>query len=443
MKVFVSQEVQQPAFFTRERIAVYSSALLVAQIVVIGVWVTSCWLLHNRNVPPPGLDFRVFWSASFISIHQGAIAAFNSDLLLAIENTLLQGTGIESACAPWIYPPPFQLLIFPLAILPYPASYALFCCISIACCLLACAPLMKSRPLPWAVFIAFPGIWVAIIHGQNSLITLALAAGALGLLEKRPVAAGVCAGLLVIKPQLAPVFPLLFLFGRNFKALVAAGVTAALLCLVSGLIFGAPLWLRFFEMASWFNSAVQNNYARLWDAMPTVFAIARHSGASIGVAYALHAFVALGSLLFTISIWLRKPHSSLANAAAVTTALLVPTYLLYYDLAWLLLPILYLAADFRTSPRTARAEYVVVTLAWLAPLASLITWFMPFKSRWAAVVLIALMVIIVHRFLREIRVQSITGPASPASGHDTELQRRSASCRRHCVDDLDADLFRP
>lgn len=313
---------------------------------------------------------------------------------------------MESPCALWVYPPPFQLLIFPLAILPYPAAYALFCCASIACCLLACAPMMKSRPLPGATVIAFPGIWVATIHGQNSLITLALAAGALGLLEKRPIAAGVCAGLLVIKPQLAPIFPLLFLLGRNFKAFFAAAVTAAVLCLVSGMVFGMPLWLRFFEMASWFNSAVQNNYASLWDAMPTVFAIARHSGASIGVAYALHAFVALGSLLFTITIWLRKPHSSLAKAAAVTSALLIPIYLLYYDLAWLLLPILYLAEDLRKSPRPARVEYVVSALAWLAPLASLITWFMPFKSRWAVVLLIGLMVIIAHRFLQETRVRA-------------------------------------
>ncbi|CAM2176824.1 DUF2029 domain-containing protein [Paraburkholderia sacchari] len=406
MKAIVSREVQQSAFFTRERIAVYSSALLVGQLVVIGVWVVSCWLLHSRNVPPPGLDFRVFWSASFISIHQGAIAAFNPDLLQAVENTLLQGTGMESPCALWVYPPPFQLLIFPLAILPYPVAYALFCCASIACCLLACAPMMKSRPLPWATVIAFPGIWVATVHGQNSLITLALAAGALGLLEKRPIAAGVCAGLLVIKPQLAPIFPLLFLLSRNFKAFFAAAVTAALLCLVTGIVFGMPLWLRFFEMAAWFNSAVQNNYANLWDAMPTVFAIARHSGASIGVAYALHAFVALGSLLFTITIWLRKPHSSLAKAAAVTTALLIPIYLLYYDLAWLLLVILYLADDLRQSPRPARVEYVVAALAWLAPLASLITWFMPFKSRWAVVLLVVLMAVIARRFLQEIRVRS-------------------------------------
>ncbi len=273
---------------------------------------------------------------------------------------------------------------------------------------------MKSSPLPWSTIIAFPGIWVAAIHGQNSLITLALAAGTLGLLEKQPVAAGVCAGLLVIKPQLAPIFPLLFLFGRNFKALSAAALTAAFLCLVSEIIFGIPLWIRFFEMATQFNSAVQNNWADLWDAMPTVFVIVRHLGGGIGIAYTLHAVVALGSLAFTILLWRRKPHSSLANAAAATTALLIPTYLLYYDLAWLLLPILYLAADSKKSLRATRVEHVIIVLAWLAPLASLITWFMPFKSRWAVIVLIALMVLIARRFFQEARVEPRHATGLPA-----------------------------
>jgi hypothetical protein len=398
LHAIIEQSARLSSFMTRERVVAYSRAALVGQLVAISLWVASCWLLHHRNVPPPGIDFRVFWSASFVSLHQGAMATFNPDILRAAESTLLHGTPLDGTFAPWVYPPTFEIFIYPLALLPYPFAYALFSFVSLACCLVACAPLMKDKPLPWVTVIAFPGIWVTMLHGQNSLLTFALAAAALRLRDRRPIVAGACAGLLFVKPQLAPIFPLLFLVGRHYKAFAACVAAATLLCLVSVAAFGTSLWLRFFETASLFKAAVLlNNGDHIWNSMPTVFAIARQSGLRAGPAYVIHALVALSALACTVWIWFRKPLSQSANAAAITTALLIPPYLLYYDLSWLLLPVIYICIDIKKQDPASRWRYAAVGIAWSLPLASFFIGIWTSGPQWSALALPVLLIAISHR----------------------------------------------
>jgi hypothetical protein len=368
------------------------------QLLAIGAWIVSYGLLHIREIPPPGIDFRVFWSASYVTLHSGAHAAFDQHALYAAESMLLDGSGLQALYLPWVYPPTFQLLISPLALFPYLGAYALFCCLGIALCLLACAPFMKSKPMPWTALVAFPGIWVTTLHGQNSLITLAFAAGALGLLRSKPVLAGVCAGLLVVKPQLAVVFPLLFLCGRHFVAFAAAVATAALLGAASLLAFGAPLWMDFFHASSAFNAAIlERNGGGIWRALPTVFALLRSLGASQTLAYAIHGVVALSGLVATALLWVRQPLSRLSCAAAVVVALMIPPYLGYYELSWLILPILFLCSDFQMRDGQAPYEYVAVVFAWLAPLVSYLIVVLSHASAWCALIAPFMLLVLLRR----------------------------------------------
>lgn len=355
-----------------KRIVLYSAVLLACQLLVLGGWAVR-WMVHEPGVPPMGVDFRVFWSASYLALHDSALAAFDPIRLGAIEDTLFAGYY-----APWIYPPTFQLLVYPLALLPYAVSYACFCVIGIACLLWACAPALKRSTLPWIVAAAFPGIWIATAHGQNALLTAALAAGALGLLERRPWLAGVCAGMLVIKPQLAVLFPLLFVCGRHFRALGAMAVTAFSFIALSTLVFGIPLWMRFFEVAAWFNAHVVNDASsEVLRTMPSVFALVRRLGGSLPLAYLLHAGVALPVVLATLVLWARRARFEVRAATAIIATLLVQPYVLYYDLAWLLLPIIYLCTTQTPRREQSRIERTIIALAWCLPLLSLLPTFFP------------------------------------------------------------------
>ena len=350
---------------TRGRIAHYCGALLIYQMLAIGLWAASCWIYHVHNVPPLGVDFRVFWSTSFLSMHNGVAAPFSHALLDNVERSIAPPNF-----GPWIYPPTFQLVIYPVALLPFPVAYGIFACLSVIGATFACKFALKSDSMPWLAIAAFPGVWICLVYGQNSLLTLALAAGALGLLNRRPALAGVCAGMLVMKPQLALVFPVLFVCGRHYRAFGAAAVTAILFCAVSTIAFGSQQWLRFAEAASWFQSLLFiRNVGNLWNAMPTVLAISLRYGLNLGFAFAIHAAVALCALVVTIRIWIREPISQLGNAAAVITAILIQPYLVYYDLAWLLIPIICLSNDFMERGGR-RWHYAFIALAWVIPLAS-------------------------------------------------------------------------
>ena len=76
-------------WLSRERLVLYSAAILLFQLALLGIWASSCWVLHLPGVPPPGIDFRVFWSASFVSLHSGPLAAFDLHQMFAAEARLL------------------------------------------------------------------------------------------------------------------------------------------------------------------------------------------------------------------------------------------------------------------------------------------------------------------------------------------------------------------
>lgn len=395
-------------FLSRERLVIYSAAVLVMQLIQIGVWAFASWALHLRYVPPLGLDFRVFWSASFVSLHSGMISAFNPDLMAAVEAHLYDGTNFADSghFAPWVYPPPFHSLILPLALLPYAVSYTVYCCTCIAIVLSACRSAMTSKALPWVTTIAFPGIWVATIHGQNSLITLSLAATSLALIKPRPVLAGVCAGaLLALKPQLGLLLPLFFLCGRQFRAVAAAAATVAIICIASAFTFGFPLWVKFFETLSWFNSAIlAHNSADLWRAMPTIYAIARSLGANLHSAYAIHFLVVVPLLVATAILWSKQPGSGLSSAAAVVATLTATPYLIQYDLVWLLLPVLYLCEDFQKTGHRSFWESTIVALVWFLPIPAFIGILMG-RTEWGGVLLPVLLLTILIRALSEHRAR--------------------------------------
>ncbi|MEX3983352.1 glycosyltransferase family 87 protein [Paraburkholderia sp. EG287A] len=396
---------QQP-WLSRDRIRLYSAALFILQAALIGIWAVCYWGLHKEGVPLPGSDFRVFWCASEVSLRHGAAAAFDNQRLLACEASLQAGTPLADMFGPWIYPPTFQLLVYPLASLPYAASYALFLGIGVAGCLLACMPLMRQNTLPWATVVAFPGIWVTMVYGQNSLLTLALAAGALGILETAPILAGICAGMLVIKPQLGILFPLFFLCGRHYRACAATILTATVLSAASAALFGWSLWIKFFQAAAWFQDvALVQGEGHLWRAMPTVFAFLRAAGVGAGAAYSIHIAIALAAVLATSMAWARRMNRELLAAAAIVTTLMIQPYLVYYDLAWLLLPIVCICAHANarhSSTSLSAMDYAFVTLAWFTPLLSFLSICNTTATHsWAAFLLPAWLVLILIRASRD------------------------------------------
>ena len=67
---------------------------------------------------------------------------------------------------------------------------------------------MHRRPALAPPRLAFPAVLINIGHGQNGLLTAALLGGALAMLDRRPIVAGILFGLLAYKPQFGLMIPL-------------------------------------------------------------------------------------------------------------------------------------------------------------------------------------------------------------------------------------------
>jgi len=358
------------------------------------------WSTFARSGPPQagfGVDFSVYWSAAAVALQHGPAAVFNQDLMMSVERTVRSGKLFAGTSGPWLYPPTFLLFLLPLGIGSLNVALSAFSFVGTAAYLRSMWAIV--RPVGHLALIpmaAFPGFWLALCYGQNSLLTAAAAAAALASMPTRPILAGIFIGLLGVKPQLGLVFPLVLICSRQWRCFASAAACSVLLWGVSAVALGGDLVPAWLHTASWFRQTWIEHNPELLNAMPTIYATARRAGASAPWAYWLQAAVAVAACTVTAWLWGGRARHELKAAALCCCTLLVQPYLLYYDLAWLAIPIAFLGMDLcRHSAR--RFEWLLLVVAWTMPLQSVAARVIPEMGHWTPAVLALLLSMIVYR----------------------------------------------
>ncbi|CAG2140167.1 hypothetical protein LMG31506_02207 [Cupriavidus yeoncheonensis] len=353
-------------WLTSKRLVFYPAAMLLAQI--LGV----CILLYLHRYAPgdEGMafssDFRVFWSASHLALEGRGVDAYDINKLFPVLQGVDPALVQIRAWFYWFYPPTFLLVILPLAILPYLLSYAIFTLGTLFCYAAMLASFAKPHRIGLLI-LAFPPTVVAAYNGQNSFLTATLAGCGLMLLERRPVVAGVCIGLLALKPHLAILFPIALLFAHAWKAMLAAAVTALCLAVTSLLAFGTDTAFAFMNSIGIARQLATEGALPL-EKMPTIFSAARLMGASTSLANGIHFSVALFGMLAVVVVW-RKPQPMYLRASVlVLSSLLVSPHMFDYDLTWLALPIAWMGVH-GLERGWRRGERELLVAAWISPLA--------------------------------------------------------------------------
>jgi alpha-1,2-mannosyltransferase len=359
------------SILTAERAALYSVAMLVLYAVFFAVWVRVSDGFTAGDLPKPGVDFSVFWSASHAMLNGPAWQVYDYSHFERIQNALFHYP--RGRFLPWLYPPTFLLLVRPLALVPPVVAYFLF--IGVSALLFGFATLAVSRLASsiggsrraWLVVAASPCVFVAAVVGQNSLLTAALAALAVHWLARHPARAGLCIGLLAIKPQLAVLFPFVLIAARAWRVFGFAAITAVLFGTLSVLASGTqslPLFLAGTKLA---REIVLEHGLDYWIASPTPFAVFRQAGVSVGAAYVAEACVALIAIAAACRVW-RLTHDVRLRAASLSIATLIANpYVWHYELAWSGIAIVCLTA-IGLDKGWRRGEQPLLVLAWLLPL---------------------------------------------------------------------------
>lgn len=345
-----------------------------AAVIVIGIEVALGFIVvggYKHFVPAaPGLsneqgyhfghDFLVYYSAARLALNGNADDAYVIQRIEAVEEAVVH---LDHVAAPWVYPPTFLLFVLPFGLLPYIASYAAWCATNLAAGAIAGLGIIKRWWLPFTA-VLFPGAWMNLYAGQNGGLSAALLLGGIGLLDRFPVAAGILFGLLSYKPQFGLLIPMALIAGRKWSCFASATASVIGLALVSYIAFGATPWAMFLSnyQTDWL---AQSDI--FWVKSVTVYPMARLAGLGPTTATSLQFLSAVAAACIVLFVW-RRRFSVEARAAALTFGTLLTTpRALIYDLALLLVPVLFLVA--RASRHGTLQDWIFLALLWISPVA--------------------------------------------------------------------------
>ena len=329
-------------------------------------------LVGNQTLDPTrglsrrdlGHDFLAFHTAAaFVRDGRGR-QLYDLDAVAAAERATAAANGISLGTdfGPWWNPPAYAVALAPLARLPYPVALDVWWAINgtaIAIAVLLLGRIARSGGasawlVPLLVVISMPCVQ-AVSHGQNTGTSLLLLTVVVTLWRaNRAVLAGLVAGLLFYKPQLAAVVATVLVIDLGWPAAAGLVLAGAALLLVTVVALPGSLgdWVHQLP-ANVRHMQVERPY--LWDRHVTLKAFWRLllQGKSTGDARPLTTALT-GATVAAVAVGLgwaalrarrdAARRDRLIAATVCATPLLMPFYF-DYDLLLLAVPLTLYAVD--------------------------------------------------------------------------------------------------
>jgi hypothetical protein len=359
-------------WLTRERIRLVATVLLLASAAGFLFLVITAHGVIDRQGRPLGTDFSNVYAAGTYALDGNAAAAFDPPQQFEREQAIF---GRDTQFYGWHYPPFFLFVAAALAWLPYGIALAVWQAVTLALYLLVMRRIVVASPgvtsrgdYLWLLLsLAFPAVLINIGHGQNGFLTAALMGGALVVLDRRPIAAGILFGLLVYKPQYGLLIPLVLAVSGRWKCFAAAAITVVLLALATTLVFGTSVWHAFLASTEFTRTVVLEQGNTGWYKIQSVFAWARMWGAPIPLAYTLQGVTILAIGAALISLWRSAAPDALKAAGLCVAAILATPYSFDYDMMMLAPAIGFVAMD-GFARNFGPWEKTMLAVLWLVPL---------------------------------------------------------------------------
>jgi hypothetical protein len=221
----------------------------------------------------------------------------------------------------------FLLIVLPLSILPFIASWIVFETVTLAGYV---AVLRRIAPAPLGLWLAitFPAVIINFMCGQNGFLTTALIGGGLLLLDQWPLLAGFLFGLMAYKPQFAVLIPLALIVARRWRALIATAISTILFAAASLAVFGAPAWRAFVGSIAFTQKIVLERGGINFPTLQSIFGAIRMWGGSVEVAYVFQAVVAIYAASAVVWVWQTRRPFALKAATLAVGSLMVSPYVL-------------------------------------------------------------------------------------------------------------------
>jgi len=315
-----------------------------------------------------GGDFIGFWNAAHRVRHGEIAAIYDPDTWHRILSTTTGSVSLS-----WFVYPPFTLFgLWPLGDMTYNEAVLAWSLVPLASYFALIVLLAKrsglgvganpacenswSRKQAYAVLIAFslPFLSANLFSGQTGTLIAVFLLGAAYFWPTRPVLAGICIGLLAIKPQMGLLMPFVLMASGQWRIVAAAATTVLSLIVLSTIWLGAAIWTDYFRMTLLFGQFIGGGYDQIRQLALGPYVSLQGAGMPAALAGFFHVVVSIAVLAAIIqAFWRGKLNQQemgkdgrldLRLALLAAGMLLVTPYSLSYDTPLLMLSVIPLLA---------------------------------------------------------------------------------------------------
>jgi alpha-1,2-mannosyltransferase len=316
--------LREADWLTADRVTAFTRVFL---LLFIGCIAIIPWAAPTMDV---GHDFAAFWTAAKLALEGRAGDAYGDAGRAAVAALFGQKTY-----APFFYPPTSLLFWLPFALVSFATAAVVWVVATSAAYAAAVRAVLRGGSVVPAL--AFPGVWVCALFGQNSLFSAALFGGATATLDRYPVIAGALLGCFSYKPQVALLAPLVLILTRRWRALAAAAATTLVLAAAATVAFGIDPWVRFVavlpEASAWSLGGGPG-----FEKFASPYTAVRLAGGSSSAAWLVQMIAAAVAISVLILVLWKRPGGAAEIALTVAvTALCVPS-LGSYEVVMLAIP---------------------------------------------------------------------------------------------------------
>ncbi len=333
---------RQAYWLNGDRVAVYGRLFAVAMLLVFATAYVKILspAFEDAAHRPVASDFVPFWSGARLAVRGHPATVYDLKTIQAEENT---GASVpDGDVFLYQYPPTWLLLCLPLGLLPYLLALPLFLGLGTLALVYGLRRLL-TQDVALATMLAFPGIVINAIIGQNGFVTASCFCAALLALETRPALAGLCLGLFAAKPHLAVCVPFALAAARRWSAFWFCALMSASLCLLSWIVLGTATWSAFLDTL-WLSRAVLQSPVT-GPKVITVYEAVRLLHGGVTVAAASQAAAAAIAIAVVVRVTARRPGAGAEISVIVAACILCTPYAMDYDLVCLAVPMAWLAGE--------------------------------------------------------------------------------------------------
>ena len=322
-------ETLEAVQFSPSRRTIYVRFVLAALAVMVllktfrfGRW--SAWQVHELS------DFDAFYIVARQIWHGQLDFVYRFETLVKLQQAFTGSTSFM----PWTYPPQYDLLVAPLALVPVGVAYLLFITTTLAAYLLTLRAI-AGQNFALVLVVLFPALAITVGCGQNGFLTATLIGIVCLNVQRRQIIAGLALGAMVIKPHLAIAVGVYMLATRRWTALATAAAVVLASSLVCTLLFGWQIWTAWLGAIRESAIFLERGFYPLFRMVSTYAALGR-AGLPSSVAFWMQAAAAsLALFAVALAVWLgftRRTSPAFALGVAAMVSVMISPYAYDYDL---------------------------------------------------------------------------------------------------------------